>query len=151
MVGACGVEAGGIGSLAALIEEHGEALDATLQAEYGISLGDVAAGRVTFRRLRGLVEHLPLDGTALWRAQRRTYDPDKVKGGGFSPPPEWWTPERDLLASLVDVLNLRVWQAGGCKGSRPLPVDRPGHEEGRRTYRGAAMTPEEFHRVWASN
>ena len=149
MVGSRGCEAGGISGLVALIEEHGEALDATLQAEYGLGLGDVTAGRVTFRRLRGLVASLPLDGTALWRAQRRGYSPDVARTADAAPP-EWWTPERDLLATIADRQVLQMWQAGGAKGQRPQPMLRPGHEDGRRTYKGASLSATEFEALWAS-
>ena len=149
MARSCRGEAGGIRSLVDLIERDGEALDATLQAEYSISLGDVAARRVTFRRLRGLVANLPPDGTAVWRAQRRRYSPDDP-GRVAAPGPDWWTADRDLLASIIDAGNLRLWQAGGGKGSKPLPIERPGHEAGRRTYAGTPMTPQEFLERWPS-
>ena len=94
--------------------------------------------------------NLPPEGTALWRAQRRRYNPDH-KGPTVKPPPEWWTPTLDLLALIADRQALQMWQAGGAKGPRPLPIERPGHEEGRRTYGGEPMTPEEFHAQWASH
>ena len=126
VAGSRGPRSGGIRGLVALVREHGEALDATLQAEYGLGLGDVTAGRVTFRRLRGLVANLPVDGTALWRAMRRAYKPGEGKSA--PPPAEWWTPERDLLAAVLDNQALQLWQAGGGQGSRPKPIRRPGSE-----------------------
>jgi hypothetical protein len=124
-----GFEAGGITSLVAVIERDGEALDADLQAQYGLSLNDLAAGRLTFRRLRGLIASLPPDGTALWRAQRREFENADTPLNVVEPGSEWWTPERDLLALVADLLSLQIWQASGAKGSRPKPISRPGSGE----------------------
>lgn len=118
-------EPGGISGLVALIERDGEAIDADLQREYGLSLGDVVSGRVTFRRLLTLMDGLPLDGTAVWRKRVRE-SAGKASGKHAPPPAEWWTPERDLLAMIADGQAMRMWQAGGNKGPKPRPIRRPG-------------------------
>lgn len=118
--------AGGIEGLVALINEHGEALDADLQHYYQIPLSDLATGRLTFRRLGALIRGLPGDGTAMWRAGRRTIAPDAK---GSPPPADFWTPDRDLLASVVDLLAVQVWQKtkDATKGrNAPKPIQRPG-------------------------
>lgn len=119
--------AGGITGLVALIERDGEAIDAALQSEYGLGLNDVAAGRVSFRRLRGLVRGLPADGTALWRKHRR--EPAKTGARATQPPDDWWTPERDLLATVADALHIIAWQkTKDAQTGRnfPKPIPRPG-------------------------
>ena len=40
-----------------------------------------------------------------------------------------WSISEYLLASVADALNLRLWQAGGGKGSKPKPVPRPTDEK----------------------
>lgn len=141
MAAARGPQAGGITGLLELIESRGEALDADLQREYGLSLGDVVAGRVPLRRLRGLVAGFPDAGTALWRAAV-----DSPRGAGVArrPPASWWTPERDLLASVIDLLSIQVWQRsedGSKNRNRPKPIERPGVSSGRRM--GATSLPQE--------
>lgn len=126
MVGARWGGAGGIGGLVSLIARDGEALDADLQHHYHLSLNDLTAGRLTFRRLRGLVANLPPDGTAMWRAQRRQHEDVEATLSVVEPDSAWWTPERDMLALLADLMSLRIWQAGGGKGSKPRPISRPG-------------------------
>lgn len=37
-----------------------------------------------------------------------------------------WTPEIELLATIVDALNIAAYQRAGGKGRRPKPVPRPG-------------------------
>lgn len=127
MARARGGQAGGITGLVALIERDGEALDAALQAEYGLGLEDVAAGRVTFRRLGGLVRGLPSDGTAIWRKHRLEPAPQGRKA--TAPPDDWWTPERDLLAGIQDALTVLAWQRtkDAERGQNfPKPIPRPG-------------------------
>lgn len=73
-----------------------------------------------------LIAGLPGDGTALWRAGRR----DMPKNAKTSAPPdEFWTAERDLLATIVDQLAILIWQPtkDGSKGrNAPKPIRRPG-------------------------
>lgn len=57
----CG--AGGIGGLLRLLREHGEALEADLQHYYGLPLSGVLTGEITWRRLRSLINGLPVDSS----------------------------------------------------------------------------------------
>lgn len=103
---------------------------------------------MTLRRLRGLVANLPLDGTALWRAMRRACKPGAGKAA--APPDEWWTPEREFLATLIDNQALQMWQAGGGKGARPAPIRRPGRDAADGVERtGKPMSVEEFEAIRA--
>jgi hypothetical protein len=86
----------------------------------------------------------------MWRAARRRYDPDQPRKGA-PPPPEWWTAELDMLALIADRQALQIWQAGGSKGPKPQPIERPGHEDGRRTHRGQPMSPEDYRLRWAAH
>lgn len=133
MAGARGSQAGGIRGLLELIRKHGEALDASLRHEYpGVRLSQVFTGDLTLREMRSLVAHLPHDGHALWRKLRDTPGP---KPQAKAPPDSWWTPERDLMASLIDLVALNVWMKSedGRKGrNKPKPIERPGVSNGRR-------------------
>lgn len=40
-----------------------------------------------------------------------------------------WTPEIELLATIVDALNIAAYQRSGGKGRRPKPVPRPGSDK----------------------
>lgn len=79
------------------------------------------------RRLAGLLRNLPLDGTAVWREARRHKPTGAAKA--VDPPDEWWTPERDLLASILDALRVLIWQPtedGRHGRNAPQPTRRPG-------------------------
>jgi len=39
-----------------------------------------------------------------------------------------WSVEAHLLATVVDLTAGGNWQRGGGKGTRPLPIPRPGQE-----------------------
>lgn len=130
MARSCRSGAGGIRGLVAELEAHGEAIDADLQREYGLSVADVVAGRVSLRRLAGLLRGMPLDGTATWREARRRKVTHAAKP--TPPPDEWWSPERDLLASILDMLRIQVWQVteDGRQGrNAPQPTRRPGADQ----------------------
>lgn len=133
MAGARDAQAGGIGGLLELIRQHGEAIDADLRHFYpGHRLADVTSGRLTLRELRTLLRGLPHDGTALWRSTR---DAAGRTGGAKPPPDSWWTPERDLLATLIDQQALLLWmqsEDGHKNRNRPKPIERPGVRRGRR-------------------
>lgn len=46
-----------------------------------------------------------------------------------------WSPDRQLLAAAVDVLNIANWQRGGGKRKDfPQPIPRPGVGPERSTY-----------------
>lgn len=146
MAGTRGARAGGISGLLALINQHGEALDADLQREYRLSIGDVASGRVTLRRFGALVKGLPGDGTAYWRANRRAMKPGKSLAAA-PPPADWWTPERDLLASLHDRLADLLWiqtKDAQTGKNRPRPIPRPGVRLDELESRVPAQSPEQL-------
>lgn len=141
MAGARWAGAGGISGLLELIRQRGEAIDADLQREYGLSLNDVVAGRVTLRRLDVLIKGLPPDGTAFWRA---AVDDPRGSGVPRKPPASYWVPERDLMASVIDLLHILVWQRtrDGQRGTnQPKPIERPGVSSGRRM--GRTSLPQE--------
>jgi hypothetical protein len=126
---------GGIRSLVELIEQHGEAIDADLQHHYRLSVADVITGRVTWRRFRGLLAGLPAEGTAQWRHARRNPAPDRKP---VDPPDDWWTAERDLLASIIERLDVMLWRQteDGHRGrNAPKPIPRPGVKAARKVTR----------------
>lgn len=122
-----GARAGKLTSLVELLSEHGEAIDADLQRDYGLSLNDWAAGRVSTRRLLSLIKHLTPEGTAWSRALSKDATGKPVK---HTPPPDWWwTPERDLLATLIDLKRGEMWAMSdrNLRGPAPKPIPRPGN------------------------
>jgi len=104
-----GPGAGGITSLVAFLEEHGEAVEADL-AFRQIDLRHLGTPRLSWRRLRILIEALSLTpGTLLYR---------RLSGDD-------WTLEQHLLALIVDRLAVANWQRSkeGQKGTRrPKPI-----------------------------
>lgn len=85
-------------------------MEADLQRHYGIELVDLFRGRLSWRRLGVLVEHLPDTN-----ATRRSLGDDAA---------DWGLTEH-LLAAAVDCLRAANWQRSG-KGRQPKPIPRPG-------------------------
>jgi len=106
---------------------------------------------VTLRRFRSLIEGLPGDGTAQWRKARRT--PSDTIAKASPPPDDWWTAERDLLASVVDALNVLAWQKtkDGSKGNNPpKPIRRPGVVDDSRHLGKTTLPRAEVERILAA-
>lgn len=77
---------------------------------------DLGTKRLTWRRLRLLIDQLPRDSATV-----RKLNPDAE-----------WTLNAHLLALLVDVANLANWQRMGDKNAeRPKPIERPGNRPAR--------------------
>jgi hypothetical protein len=100
------------------VTQHAEAIEADLLRYYGVDLHDYHRGRLSARRLRVLIQHLPRDA-ALVRA---------VHGGDA----EWGLAEH-LLAAAVDQVALGNWLFAtahtpeqASPPDRPAPVPRPG-------------------------
>ena len=93
-----------------LVRAYADPIEADLQRFYGVSLwDDMAAGRLTLRRLWVLLDHMP-PGSALSIA---------IHGAHAR-----WTLTDDLLAAVLSVLQGANWQRSG-KGRAPQPVTRP--------------------------
>lgn len=108
-------DAGGIAGAAALLSEHGGAIEADLQRYYGLHLGDFP-WPLTARRLTVLLQSLPEDSAfnlGLLPEDART-----------------WSLDRSLLASVVDELRISTWQRAVINGAKgmafPTPIPRPG-------------------------
>lgn len=95
------------------MSEHGEALEADLARYYGTRLSDLFSGRLSWRRLDVLVRHLPADSATA----------HALYGAAVE-----WSPTEHLLASVVDALNVMIWQ-NSPKGARPRPIPRPGQRK----------------------
>jgi hypothetical protein len=110
-----GGDAGGIARAAALLAEHGGAVEADLQRYYGLHIGDFP-WPLTARRLLTLIDHLPDDA-----ALRRDVLPEADRP---------WTFEAMLLATVVDELRFTQYQAAKIAGAKratpPEPITRPG-------------------------
>ncbi len=130
MAHAGGPRAGKLTGLVELLSEHGEAIDADLQREYGLSVNDWAAGRVSTRRMLGLIANLTPESTAWSRALSKASEGKPVKP--TSPPDWWWTPERDFFATVVDLMRLDMWRTSDRdrRGPPPKPIPRPSTRSG---------------------
>lgn len=125
MAGARRCGAGGIPGLAQLLDEHGEAVEWDV-AHYwpGRSLLELYRGEMSWRELRVFLRYLPPES----HTARAIFPRDKAE--------EWWTPDRQLMASLVDSVRLTnflmVKLHGDPKKTRslkpPKPIPRPGVE-----------------------
>lgn len=136
-------ERGKIASLVALIDEHGEALEADLQWR-GVDLCGLWRGDFSWRKLGVLVAALPpesLTKTALREALTPEQLAELPEPDGHGP----WSRTDHLLAALVDRASLLVWQQtqinGGKRTQPPPPLPRPGVEpvEGKRRVSAAGI------------
>jgi hypothetical protein len=101
---------GGIDGLYRLLRGYGgAAIEADLQRVYGIDIRDLLFPVTQWRRLRVLVD-------------------------GIYGETARWGPTEHLLASTLEALRGANWQRGGGKGSKPKPVQRPGHKRGDRRF-----------------
>lgn len=122
---------GGIFGLLDLLDEHEEAIDYDLLT-LGLDLNDLGTERLSWRRLRAVLRHLPHTS-----ATSQALHGDAVV----------WTSTDHLLAAAVDALNIANWQRTGKKQNRPKPIPRPGVEDKTRRTFGTArkMTLDEAH------
>lgn len=123
--------AGGIVSVAALIAQHGDAVEADL-AFRGIDLRDLWRGDLTWRRVAVLVAALPAE-SATKTAVRDSMSPAQLAAvparEGHGP----WSHADLLLAGISDRLGLLLWQnTRKATAPRPEPIPRPGVERQRR-------------------
>jgi hypothetical protein len=112
--GSPGAQAGGIGGLVALLREHGGALEADLQAHYGVALSDLTTGRLSWRRLHVLIDGLPRTANLLRELHGEDAD---------------WGIAEHLLALNYDAAQIANWQRskdGSTGRNRPRPFPRPG-------------------------
>jgi len=132
MVAALGARVGGRIGLAALLTEHGEAIEADLQRWYGVELGDRYRGRLTDRRLLVLIRHLPRDSALMWDA-----DPETAA----------WGLAEQLSAAQTDALNMLAWMYANRNQrhptARPKRIRRPGVDDGAPRRLGTALPRDE--------
>lgn len=110
---------GGILGLLTLTDEHTEAIEFDL-IRLGLRLRDVGSVGFNWRDLLVIVKRLGRD-TELYRALHPEDDTS-------------WSISDYLLALIADQSALRLWQAGGGRGSKPKPVPRPGDEPTQKHY-----------------
>ncbi|MFK0294499.1 hypothetical protein ACIQU6_29080 [Streptomyces sp. NPDC090442] len=107
--------------------EHGNDIESDLLRFWNLDLiADLGTPRLTWRRLGVLIERAP-DESALART---------LAGEGAL-----WTPERHLLAGVIDSLGVVAYLLGGTivtlGGAKdnpvphPKPIERPGIETGK--------------------
>ncbi|MFI7249788.1 hypothetical protein [Micromonospora chalcea] len=96
-------ERGGILSLARLIRDHADAVEADLQRYYQIDLADLWRGRLSLRRLATLLRYLPIDSATL---------------GTYDDPAAGWTRTHYLLTDVFLALT------GKPHPARPAPPSK---------------------------
>lgn len=109
---------GGTAGLAAFLSQHQDAVEADLLRYYNLDLPrDLGSDRLTWRRLRALIERLPPDAATV--AETRGADAG-------------WTLETMLLALIADHAAIANWQRA-CEGRKagqrpkaPRQIERPG-------------------------
>lgn len=115
--------AGGIRGLVRFLSEHGEAVEWDIARYWpGRSLLELYRGEMSWRELRVFIKHAPWD-SATARSVR-----------GSTPEEDYWTPDRQLAASIVDALRentyVQIKLHGDPKKTRrmrpPEPIERPG-------------------------
>lgn len=109
-------QAGGIVSLVALLEEHGEAVEYEL-IRLGLRLRDLPSRTFDWRDLWSIIKSLPED-SAIHRALE-VIDEDSI-----------WTPHMMLTAEILDLAAYLVWfqtKDGQNGRNRPKPYPRPGY------------------------
>ena len=102
---------GGVLSLLALIDEHGEALEFDLIA-LGLRLRDCPSPEFNWRDLFVVCRYLGRDSMLY-----ASMNPDDDTS---------WSVTDYLLAMVADNTSFRLYQAAGGKGKKPKPVPRPG-------------------------
>jgi len=130
-----GHQPGGILGLARLIQQHGEAIEYDL-IRHGLRLRDLGTPSFDWRDLLVIVKHL---------------GPESATVRAASPDQAGWGLTEQLLAALVDAVQIGNWQRQGRTHSpRPKPIPRPGVKDRTRTIgRGRGTTAAEFDR-WRS-
>lgn len=66
-------------------------------------------------------------------------------------PDSAWTLEAQIMALVVDVLNVANYQRGGGKGQRPKPLQRPGvRKDETQKFGGEAIDAASFDEMWGA-
>lgn len=87
--------------LLALLQRHGEVLEADLAAHYHVDLADLWRGQLTLRRLKILIQGLPTDCRTAYALADAEGDPGPLAS---------WRLGDVLLGRLADELALLRWQ-----------------------------------------
>jgi hypothetical protein len=115
------------------VDEYGEDLESDLLRFWGLDLvAELGTPRLTWRRLRVLIERLPPE-SAVYRS---------IAGEESA----MWTPDRHLLAGVIDRLGVVSYLLGGTLVGlgavkenpvpEPKPLERPGVDAERKTVNG---------------
>lgn len=119
---------GGICGLVGFLDEHYEAVEADLAfyAGPGDQLPDLWAGRLTFRRLRVLLDALPSESATKTLLIEATPPSEFEESAGHGP----WSREMHLLAAILDAQRVGNWMYVQAHTQDdvppPEPTPRPG-------------------------
>lgn len=96
----------------------------------GIDVLDVYRGRLSLRRLRVLVEHLPSDSATKTAMRNALTDDERERlSQGARPDLAAWSGAELLLASILDAIRAQTAVAVAAAGGKPQmpdPTPRPG-------------------------
>jgi hypothetical protein len=123
--------------LAAIIRDHGEALESDLLRFYGADIAHVGTDRLTWRRFAVLMAHLPRESSYV----------QAVAGERAR-----WGDTEHLLALIADALHVGNYQRARAhfKGNpkAPDPLPRPGKPTpGKRRFGNARMTVDQLRKT----
>lgn len=114
-------------------------MEADLQRHYGLALGGLFTGELTWRRLGVLLRELPRDSATA----KALYGP-RVE----------WSDTEYLLAGVVDLLAQGNWMFARvnskAKVAHPEPVRRPGEADTRKRMGRTTMKPEQV-KAWLAS
>lgn len=126
--------AGGIFGLCELLDEHAEAIEADL-LDRGWRLAEVGRG-FSWRDLLVMV---------------RAFQRDPESATARSMHGEHWRPRDQLLAAIVDILQVGNWQRAGKKSApKPKPIPRPWEKPKGRTLGARPIALSKFDAWWDS-
>lgn len=125
-------DAGGIFGLCELLDEHAEAIESDL-LDRGWRLAEVG-GRMSWRDLLIMVRRFQGDPT--------TATSRAIHG-------EHWKVTDQLLASVIDLLQVGNWQRAGKKSApKPRPIPRPWEKPKARKLGSDAIPISKFNDWW---
>lgn len=93
----------------------------------GIDVLDVYRGRLSLRRLRILIQHLPPESAT--KAAIRNATPEDAPAGEYRPDLAPWSGTEMLLAAILDAVRTQTSVAVAAAGGKPAevkPTPRPG-------------------------
>lgn len=121
---------GKITGVAAILDRHGDAVEADLAASYGVNVCGLYTGELTYRRAAVLIAHLPPQSATKTIVRDSLTDAEQAALSGDGEGHGAWSHSDLLLATIADAVHVLVWQQSQIHGKKraraPKPIPRPG-------------------------